>query len=134
MSTDGKRIDGSAFVKALNECKTSKDIFELLDKTMPRDVLKKRMANIDKLNDKTVDLIIAFRAANAKANAGRKGVKTSHQDCVNMAIYHYNNIIDLGYKGFKAELNKYQTQKSLRISNFLQTCNVKKTACMTNLS
>ncbi len=112
MSTTNGKLDGGAFVKELENCKTSKEIFALLDRTMPRDVLKERMANIDKLNDKTVNLILAFHAANAKANAGRKGVKTSHQDCVNMAVDQYNKLTGLGYKGFKAELNKYQTQKA----------------------
>ncbi len=112
MSATDKKLDGQAFVKELDNCKSSKEIFALLDKTMPRDVLKDRLSNIDKLNDKTVNLIIAFHAANAKANAGRKGVKSSHQDCVNMAVNHYNTLTNLGYKGFKAELNKYQTQKA----------------------
>ena len=112
MITADKKLDGKTFVEDLDKCQTPKDIFALLDRTMPRDILKERMTNIDKLNEKNVDLILAFHAANAKANAGRKGVKTSHQDCVNMAVHQYNTLTRRGYKGFKVELNKYQTQKT----------------------
>lgn len=114
MGTEDKKLDGKAFVVELDKCETPKDIFALLDRTMKRDILKVRMSNIDKLNAKNVDLILAFHAANAKVNAkaGAKGVKISHQDCVNMAVHHYNSITHRGYKGFKIELNKYQTQKS----------------------
>lgn len=114
MGTEEKKLDGKAFVAELDKCETPKDIFALLDRTMKRDVLKVRMSNIDKLNAKNVDLILAFYGANAKlqAKTGAKGVKISHQDCVNMAVHHYNTMTHRGYKGFKIELNKYQTQKT----------------------
>lgn len=112
MSTESQKLDGKAFVVALEKCETPKDIFTLLDKTMSRDILKDRMSNIDKLNEKNVDLILSFHAANAKVRASRKGVKISHQDCVNMAVNQYNSMTRRGYKCFKVELNKYQTQKA----------------------
>ncbi len=112
MSTANNKLDGKAFVGELSKCETPKDIFALLDRTMSRDVLKDRMSNIDKLNEKNVDLILTFHAANAKVRASHKGVKISHQDCVNMAVNQYNNITSRGYKGFKIELNKYQATKS----------------------
>lgn len=112
MGTEDKKLDGKAFVAELNKCQTPKDIFALLDRTMKRDVLKVRMSNIDNTFKKNVDLILAFHAAIAKANVNRKGVKTSHQDCVDMAVDHYNTLTHRGYKGFKIELNKYQAQKT----------------------
>ena len=114
MGTEEKKLDGKAFVVELDKCKTPKDIFTLLDRTMKREVLKVRMSNIDKLNEKNVDLILAFHGANAKlqAKTGVKGIKISHQDCVNMAVHHYNSLTHRGYKGFKIELNKYQAQKT----------------------
>lgn len=112
MSTESQKLDGKAFVAALEKCETPKDIFTLIDRTMSRDILKDRMSNIDKLNEKNVDLILTFHAANAKVRASRKGVKISHQDCVNMAVNQYNALTRRGYKSFKVELNKYQTQKN----------------------
>lgn len=111
MNTEVKKLDGKAFIEELNKCTTTKELFTLLDKTMDREVLKDRMSNIDKLNEKNVDLILAFHAANAKAKGGMKGVKISHQDCVNMSVCRYKELTGRGYKGFKIELNKYQTGK-----------------------
>ncbi|MCM1323426.1 MAG: hypothetical protein NC218_04630 [Acetobacter sp.] len=112
MNTEVKKLDGKAFIEELNKCGTTKELFTLLDKTMDRATLKDRMSNIDKLNEKNVDLILAFHAANAKAKGGMKGVKISHQDCVNMAVSRYKELTGRGYKGFKIELNKYQTGKA----------------------
>lgn len=112
MSAEFEKLDGKAFVEELSKCPTSKEIFALLDRKMSRDILKDRMSNIDKLNEKNVDLILTFHAANAKVRASRKGVKISHQDCVNMAVNRYNTLTGRGYKGFKIELNKYQMQKA----------------------
>lgn len=112
MNTETKKLDGKAFVEELKKCETVRELFALIDRTMSRDVLKDRMSNIDKLNEKNVDLILSFHAANAKAKASIKGVKISHQDCVNMAVNHYKNMTGRGYKGFKIELNKYQMIKS----------------------
>ena len=98
------------------------------------------MSNIDKLNEKNVDLILAFHGANAKlqAKTGVKGIKISHQDCVNMAVHHYNSLTHRGYKGFKIELNKYQAQKTknqsieIAIDNneFYKQVAAKKSACL----
>lgn len=112
MNTEVKKLDGKAFIADLNKCETIKELFTLLDKTMDRATLKDRMSNIDKLNEKNVDLILAFHAANAKAKGGLKGVKISHQDCVNMAACRYKELSGRGYKSFKIELNKYQTGKA----------------------
>lgn len=112
MNKEVKKLDGRAFIDDLGKCEATLDLFMLLDRTMDRNTLRDRMSNIDKLNEKNVDLILAFHGANAKAKGKLKGVKISHQDCVNMAVCRYKELTGRGYKGFKIELNKYQTQRS----------------------
>lgn len=104
MSKEAKKtLNGKEFVASLEECRSSKDIFALLDKTMEVDVLKERLANI-----RDNDLVIALNAQVAKFNAGQ-GLRTSHQDCVNMAADRFQQVTKKGVKFFKAEANKYIT-------------------------
>lgn len=107
MSKENKeKINGKEFVAALDGCLVTKDIFDLLDKTMDKSTLKNRLLNV-----RDNDLVVALNAQVARFNAGQ-GLRTSHQDCVNMAADKYQQINkNKGVKYFKAELNKYITGK-----------------------
>lgn len=101
-----KEIKGKEFVAALDECHTTKDVFELLDKTMDKDTLKNRLQNV-----RDHDLVVTLNAQVARFNVGQ-GLRTSHQDCVNMAADKYlqiNKNRHIPY--FKAQLNQYITNK-----------------------
>ena len=101
-----KELNGKEFVATLEGCRSSKDIFELLDKTMDKDTLKNRLQNV-----RDNDLVVALNAQVAKFNAGQ-GLRTSHQDCDNMAADKYQQINkNKGVKYFKAEMNKFITAK-----------------------
>lgn len=98
-----KELNGKKFVSDLDECRSSQEIFELLDKTMDKETLKNRLHNV-----KDNDLVVALNAQVAKFNAGQ-GLRTSHQDCVNMAADRYQQINNKGVKFFKTEMNKLIT-------------------------
>ena len=73
---------------------------------MDKDTLKNRLQNV-----RDNDLVVALNAQVAKFNAGQ-GLRTSHQDCVNMAADKYQQINkNKGVKFFKAEMNKFITAK-----------------------
>ena len=67
-----KELNGKEFVASLEGCRSSQDIFELLDKTMDKDTLKNRLQNV-----RDNDLVVALNAQVAKFNAGQ-GLRTSH--------------------------------------------------------
>lgn len=105
MSGKEKKIDGKAFVADLDACYTSKDIFDLLSKTMDKETLTDRTK---KASDN--DLIIALHAQKAGVNT-QLGCRTSHEDCVLMAAERYHTVTGKGIKFFKAEMNKYITAR-----------------------
>ena len=97
-----KELNGKEFVASLEGCRSSQDIFELLDKTMDKDTLKNRLQNVR-------DNALNAQASNFNA---WQGLLTSHQDCVNMAADKYQQINkNKGVKFFKAEMNKFITAK-----------------------
>ncbi len=98
-----KELNGKDFVAKLEGCKTPKAIFGLLSETMDKEVLKNRLQNV-----RDNDLVVALNAQVARFNASQ-GLRTSHQDCVNMAADKYQQISKKGVKFFKAEMNKYIT-------------------------
>ena len=98
-----KELNGKDFVAKLEGCKTPKAIFGLLSETMDKEVLKNRLQNV-----RDNDLVVALNAQVARSNASQ-GLRTSHQDCVNMAADKYQQISKKGVKFFKAEMNKYIT-------------------------
>lgn len=98
-----KELNGKDFVAKLEGCKTPKAIFCLLSETMDKEVLKNRLQNV-----RDNDLVVALNAQVARFNASQ-GLRTSHQDCVNMAADKYQQISKKGVKFFKAEMNKYIT-------------------------
>ncbi len=107
MSKENKeKINGEEFVVALDKCRSTKDIFELLDKTMDRDTIKDRLKNV-----RDYDLVVNLNAQVARFNV-KANKRTSHQDCVNMAADKYlqlNKNRHIPY--FKAQLNQYITYK-----------------------
>lgn len=105
MSEKEKKVDGKAFVADLEACRTSKDVFDLLAKTMDKETLADRTK---KASDN--DLIIALHAQRAGVNT-QLGCRTSHEDCVVMAADKYHTVTGRGVKFFKAELNKYMTAR-----------------------
>lgn len=98
-----KELNGKDFVAKLEGCNTPKAIFGLLSETMDKEVLKNRLQNV-----RDNDLVVALNAQVARFNASQ-GLRTSHQDCVNMAADKYQQISKKGVKFFKAEMNKYIT-------------------------
>lgn len=100
-----KELNGKEFIAKLEGCQTPKAIFGLLSETMDKDVLKNRLLNV-----RDNDLVVALNAQVARFNASQ-GLRTSHQDCVNMAADKYQQVSNRGVKFFKAEMNKYITEK-----------------------
>ena len=96
-----KELNGKEFVAKLEGCQTPRAIFGLLSETMDKEVLKNRLQNV-----RDNDLVVALTAQVARFNAGQ-GLRTSHQDCVNMAADKYQQISKKGVKSFKEEMNKY---------------------------
>ncbi len=100
-----KNVNGKEYVVSLESCQSPKEIFELLDKTMDKETLKNRLQNV-----RDNDLVVTLNAQVAKFNAGQ-GLRTSHQDCVNMAADQYQQLTKKGVKFFKTEMNKFMTEK-----------------------
>ena len=100
-----KELNGKEFIAKLEGCQNPKAIFGLLTETMDKDVLKNRLLNV-----RDNDLVVALNAQVARFNASQ-GLRTSHQDCVNMAADKYQQVSNKGVKFFKAEMNKYITEK-----------------------
>lgn len=98
-----KELNGKEFVVKLEGCQTPRAIFGLLSETMDKEILKNRLQNV-----RDNDLVVALNAQVARFNASQ-GLRTSHQDCVNMAADKYQQISKKGVKFFKAEMNKYIT-------------------------
>ena len=89
-----KELNGKEFIAKLEGCQTPKAIFGLLSETMDKEVLKNRLQNV-----RDNDLVVALNAQVARFNASQ-GLRTSHQDCVNIAADKYQQISKKGVKFF----------------------------------
>ena len=128
----GQRIKGKEFVNSLEACKSTKEVFELLYKTFNGDgeKMKERASHV---HDSPHIVKLNAHSATFKATLERN---TRHQDCMNMAAYKYirilsgssnlNNMKDFIKQKkmivrFRADVNKFVTQKSLEQEKLLQT-------------
>ena len=109
MSKDIKERD-KAFVATLDKCQTTKEVFDLLSKSMDKDTLKDRVSHV---NDMVV--INNLKDKQARLNI-QSGLRVSHGDLAIMAARKYCDITGdntNGIKRFKLETNKYLTRKDM---------------------
>ena len=110
MGEKKKGIDGKSFLTRLEQCHTSKDIFELLHNTMDNNTLKERLEN---LSDN--DLVVALNKQRAIVNIQHNPqYYTTHQDAVILAAAKYMEITKGNVKDFKIEAKKEIAQKETK--------------------
>lgn len=106
MGDKKKGIDGKALLANIDRCLTSKEIFDLLHRTMDADTLQERLSN---LSDN--DLVIALNNQRTRVNIQyNPQYYTTHQDAVTLAAARYQEITQRGAKAFKIEANKEQAK------------------------
>ena len=102
--TERKKLDGKSFVKSLDDCKTSKEVFGLLGTVLGSEKMRDRAKNVSDLPQ-----IVKLDARRALLSA-MSGKDTSNQDCMNMAANKYIELTGNTVKQFKLEINKYATK------------------------
>ncbi len=106
--TERKKLDGKAFVKSLDECKTKEEVFVLLGRTLGHEKMQDRVKNVSDLPH-----VVKLKSRIALLNA-MQGKDTSNQDCMDMAADKYISLTGCDAKKFKLETNKYATQLKMR--------------------
>lgn len=98
MSKDIKdRVNGKAFVDALDKCQTTKDVIDLLANSMSGENLKDRISHVSDL----------FSVNNLRANVARFNIKTNpsckvtREDIAIMAAHRYCELTEVSDKGIK---------------------------------
>ena len=100
-----KKIDGKAFINALDKCQSSDEVFGLLYKTMGPEKMKDRAKNVSDLTS-----VVKLNARVAMHNTLR-GNDTSNQNCMEMGAAKYLSLTGKDMKKFKAEVNKLRLEK-----------------------
>ena len=108
--TERKKLDGKSFVKSLDDCKTSKEVFGLLGTVLGSEKMRDRAKNVSDLPQ-----IVKLDARRALLSA-MSGKDTSNQDCMNMAANRYIELTGNTVKQFKLEVNKHATRMELERS------------------
>ena len=113
--TERKKLDGKAFVKSLDECKTKEEVFVLLGRTLGHEKMQDRVKNVSDLPH-----VVKLKSRIALLNA-MQGKDTSNQDCMDMAAQRYLEITEhTDMKQFKAEVNRHATRMSLMARDPMQ--------------
>ena len=114
--TERKKLDGKSFVKSLEGCKTSEEVFGLLGTVLGSEKMRDRAKNVSDLPQ-----IVKLNARRALLSA-MSGKDTSNQDCMNMAANRYIELTENAgnmentVKQFKLEVNKHATRMELERS------------------
>ena len=107
MGEKKKGIDGKLLLTSLEQCHTSRDIFEVLHNTMDNNTLKERLEN---LSDN--DLVVALNRQRTIVNIQHNPqYYTTHQDAVTLAAAKYTETTKRSVKDFKIEAKKDIAQK-----------------------
>lgn len=110
MSEKKKGIDGKSLLTSLEQCHTSREIFEVLHNTMDNDTLKERLGN---LSDN--DLVVALNKQRTIVNIrNNPQYYTTHQDAVTLAAAKYIEVTKGSVKDFKTEAKKEIAQKEAK--------------------
>lgn len=114
MNKDVKeRVNGKAFIDALDKCQTTNEVFDLLSDSMDRETLKDRVGHI---NDSV--LINNLMAQKARVNI-QSGFRASHGDLAIMAAHKYCTLTeksDAKLKDFK-ETVQLKIKKDILLAN-----------------
>lgn len=114
MNKDVKeRVNGKAFIDALDKCQTTNEVFDLLSDSMDRETLKDRVGHI---NDSV--LINNLMAQKARVNI-QSGFRASHGDLAIMAAHKYCTLTeksDAKLKDFK-ETVQLKIRKDILLAN-----------------
>ena len=108
--TERKKLDGKSFVKSLDGCKTSEEVFGLLGAVLGSEKMRDRAKNVSDLPQ-----IVKLDARRALLSA-MSSKDTSNQDCMNMAANRYIELTGNTVKQFKLEVNKHATRMELERS------------------
>jgi hypothetical protein len=108
--TERKKLDGKSFVRSLDGCQTSKEVFGLLGTVLGSEKMRDRAKNVSDLPQ-----IVKLDARRALLSA-MSGKDTSNQDCMNMAANKYIELTGNTVKQFKLEVNKHATKMELERS------------------
>ena len=103
MSKDIKeRVNGKAFISALDKCQTTKEVLDLLQESMDRETLKDRVNHV---NDSV--LINNLMAQKARVNI-LSGCRASHGDLAIMGAHKFCTLTEKSddmVKSFKERVN-----------------------------
>ncbi len=106
--TERRKIDGKSFVHSLEQCTSTKAVFDLLGSVLGPEKMQDRVKNV---SDLPHVVKLKSRIATVSAMQGRD---TSNQDCMDMAAQRYLEITEhTDMKQFKAEVNRHATRMSL---------------------
>ncbi len=106
-----ERVNGKEFEKALNNCQTSEEIFELLGKTLGAESMKDGVKNMSN-QPSIVNLLVKKAELRIKNN-----LDFPPQCCMDMAVAKYCKLTGGSVEKFKVKNNEYADGLSNSVHN-----------------